>query len=337
MSAAGKPYGETNEINNMIYAIIAVILFAVELIYLRIARHFHLMDIPVIRSSHKEPTLIGGGVIFIIAGLIFWIYSGFEYSWFIAGLSLVGIVSFIDDIRNVKIAIRLTIQVVAVSLICYQLGIFESYSWWFTALAIFLGVGIINSFNFMDGINGMTTANSIAILLPLIYLNTTLHFISMPLLYITGIGLLVLGFFNFRKNAICFMGDVGAISVGFIICFALGALMLQTGDYSYFSFLIVYGVDVVTSIAHILKLHENPARSHRKYTFHLMANELHIPHLIISSSYAALQLLISAGLIFLPVNHYLYFGVALVVVSCANLCFRKKYYHLHAESFAGKK
>lgn len=321
----------------MIYAIIAVILFAVELLYLRMARQLHLMDIPVERSSHKEPTLIGGGVIFIIAGLIFWFISGHEYPWFIAGLTLVGIVSFIDDIKNVRIGLRLTVQIVAVCLLCYQLGIWGPDKWGWTALAVFIGVGIINSFNFMDGINGMTTANSIAILLPLIYLNTSLHFISMPLLLISGIALLVLGFFNFRKHAVCFPGDVGAIAIGFILMFALGKLMIQTGDYAYFAFLTVYGVDVVTTIFHILMLHENPAHSHRKYTFHIMVNELKIPHLIISSSYAGLQLLICAGFIFLPVNHYVYFAVELVVVFIANLCFRKKYYHLHAENLARQK
>lgn len=41
-----------------------------------------------------------------------------------------------------------------------------------------LCVGIINAYNFMDGINGITGGYSLAVLFPLIYLNSKLCFVE---------------------------------------------------------------------------------------------------------------------------------------------------------------
>jgi len=86
-------------------------------------------------------------------------------------------------------------------------------------VALIVCVGIINAYNFMDGINGITGGYSLSVLLPLIYLNTTDNFISQDYLYVVGMSLLVFCFFNFRKKAKCFAGDVGSISIAFILPF----------------------------------------------------------------------------------------------------------------------
>jgi len=54
--------------------------------------------------------------------------------------------------------------------------------------------------------------------------------------------LLVFNFFNFRKKAKCFAGDVGAISIAFVIVFMMGLLILKTKDISYIVLLGLYGV-----------------------------------------------------------------------------------------------
>lgn len=181
----------------------------------------------------------------------------------------------------------------------------------------------------MDGINGITGGYSIAVLLPLIYLDRRLDFISQPYLYVTGLSLIVFCFFNFRKKAKCFAGDVGSISIAFILLFALGRLILQTGDLSYLTFLAVYGADSVLTICHRIKLHENLGEAHRKHAYQLMANELRIPHTVVSALYMVLQLTISFGLICTPVNHYLYMGIVIVVLVVAYVAFMYKNYHLH--------
>ncbi|MDE6463691.1 MAG: UDP-GlcNAc--UDP-phosphate GlcNAc-1-phosphate transferase, partial [Muribaculaceae bacterium] len=251
------------------------------------------------------------------------------YPWFILGLSLIGLISFVDDIRSLPDSVRLVVQFLAMGLMFFQFGILNLQDWWIVIIALIVCVGIINAYNFMDGINGITGGYSIAVLLPLIYLNHCLRFIDMPYLYVTGLSLLVFCFFNFRKKARCFAGDVGSISMAFILLFPLGRLILLTGDFSYLALLAVYGADAILTICHRIQLHENLGEAHRKHAYQLMANELHMPHVAVSSLYMAIQLIVSAGLIFLPFNHYVYLGIVIVALATAYLLFMKKNYHLH--------
>lgn len=313
----------------MTFVIIFLMLVLLELAYFRIADRFNIIDKPNLRSSHKSIVLRGGGIIFLFG---IWLYSaffGFDYPWFIAGLSLIGLVSFVDDIHSLPDSARLVAQFAAMFLMFYQFDILNLNDWWMVLVALIVCVGIINAYNFMDGINGITGGYSLSVLLPLIYLNTTDNFISQDYLYVVGMSLLVFCFFNFRKKAKCFAGDVGSISIAFILLFALGKLILQTGDLSYLTFLVVYGADAVLTICHRIQLHENLGEAHRKHAYQLMANELAMPHVLVSSIYMVLQLAISLGLIFLPVNHYLYMGIIIAALAVAYLIFMRRNYHLH--------
>lgn len=320
----------------MIYLIIAILLFAAELLYFRIADRFNIIDKPNLRSSHKTIVLRGGGIIFLFGAWLFCALFGWQYSWFILGLTLVGLISFVDDIKSLPDSVRLVVQFIAMGLMFYQLGILNLQDWWIVIIALIVSVGIINAYNFMDGINGITGGYSIAVLLPLIYLNSKSGFISMPYLLVTGLSLLIFCFFNFRKKAKCFAGDVGSISIAFMLLFPLGLLMLQTQDFSYIVFLAVYGADAILTICHRIQLHENLGEAHRKHAYQLMANELKIPHVSVSVLYMLLQLAISAGLIFLPINHYLYLSLVVVVLAGAYIMFMKANYHLHAEYLKSK-
>lgn len=313
----------------MIYALIFFLLILLELAYFRIADRFNIIDKPNKRSSHSSITLRGGGIIFLLG---IWIYAaifGLTYPWFFLGVTLIGIISFIDDIHSLPDSGRLVIQFISMFLMFYQFGILNLNDWWMVLIAIIVCVGIINAYNFMDGINGITGGYSIAVLIPLVYLNHLYEFISMPYLYVTGLSLLVFCLFNFRKKAKCFAGDVGSISIAFILLFAIGLLILKTEDFSYIAFLAVYGADAVLTICHRIMLHENLGEAHRKHAYQLMANELKIPHVKVSLLYMALQMIISAGLIFLPINHYIYLGIVVAVLAIAYMLFMKKFYHLH--------
>ena len=185
----------------------------------------------------------------------------------------------------------------------------------------------------MDGINGMTGGYSLAVILPLIVMYSIVGQ-NLSMLIVMAISLLVFCFFNFRTKARCFAGDVGAVSMAFLMIFCTGWLMLKTGDVSYIVFLAVYGVDTVMTIIHRIMLHENIGEAHRKHMYQIMANELQIPHVVVSAIYMAVQLLISAGLIWLPVNHYVYAILVLLVLGVIYIVFMKKYYHLHEEYLA---
>lgn len=313
----------------LVYILIFVLLLLAELLYFRIADKCNIIDKPNERSSHKQVVLRGGGIIFLI-GVWFWsAFFGFQYPWFLIGVTLVALVSFIDDIRSLPDSVRLVMQFVAMFLMFYQFGILNWQSLWIILLALVVCVGISNAYNFMDGINGITGGYSIAVLLPLIYLNHKISFIDANFLWVTLLSLLVFCFFNFRKRAKCFAGDVGSLSIAFIIVFALGKLILQTGDFTYIVFLALYGVDSVLTICHRILLHENLGKAHRKHAYQLMANELHIPHIVVSSFYMALQLLISFGMILFPINHWLYLVMVVVVLCGMYVLFIKRYYHLH--------
>ena len=320
----------------MKYLLILILLILIELAYFRVAEYFQIIDKPNIRSSHATIVLRGGGIIFLFGIWLYAAFFGLNYPWFITGLSLIGLISFVDDIKSLPDSVRLMVQFAAMFLMFYQLEILNLHDWWIVLVALVICVGIINAYNFMDGINGITGGYSIAVLLPLIYLNFMNDFISQDYLYVVGLSLVVFCFFNFRKKAKCFAGDVGSISMAFILLFPIGKLILQTADFSYITLLAVYGTDTVLTICHRIKLHENLGEAHRKHAYQLMANELKIPHVIVSSIYMCLQLAISFGLIFMPINHYIYMGVIVISLAVVYLIFMKRNYHLH-ESYIQSK
>lgn len=320
----------------MTFVIIFLMLILLELAYFRIADRFNIIDKPNLRSSHSSIVLRGGGIIFLISVWLYAAFFGLTYPWFILGLTLIGLVSFIDDIHSLPDSLRLVVQFAAMFLMFYQFGILNLHDWWIVIIALIVCVGITNAYNFMDGINGITGGYSLAVLLPLIYLNDKMEFISQSFLYVVGLSLVVFCFFNFRKKAKCFAGDVGSITMAFILLFALGSLILTSGDFSYIVFLAVYGADSVLTICHRIQLHENLGEAHRKHAYQLMANELHISHVKVSLLYMTLQLVISFGMIFCPVNHYVYLGIVIILLAAAYLIFMKKNYHLHEEYLKSK-
>lgn len=310
---------------------ITVLLFTFELLYFRIANKFNIIDKPNQRSSHTRITLRGGGILFLLGIWLYASFYGINYPSFLAGLTAIAGISFADDIRPVPNKIRLILHFIAMLLMFQDLGILNIDTWWIIPLALVLCVGIINAYNFMDGINGITGGYSLAVLLPLLYVNHSLHFIDSNFLLVTILSVLVFCYFNFRKKAKCFAGDVGAVGIAFIVLFALGKLILQTGDFTYILFLAVYGADSILTIIHRILLHENIGEAHRKHAYQLLANELNIPHVVVSAIYMGMQLSISFGLVLLPINQWLYFCGVLLLLIVFYVLFKKKYYPLHEE------
>lgn len=318
------------------YAIIAVLLLAAELLYFKIADKCNIIDKPNERSSHKTIVLRGGGIIYVLGMWLYAAFFGLEYWPFLLGITLVAGISFVDDIHSLPDSLRLVFQFAAMFLIFYGWGILNWESWWIIILGLILCVGITNVYNFMDGINGINGGYTLAVLLPLAWLNSKMGFIDQSLIIVALLADLVFCYFNFRPKgkAKCFAGDVGSIASAFIVIYVLGKLILTTGDFTYIVFLVVYGVDASLTICHRIMLHENLGVAHRKHAYQLMANELGMEHTVVSTIYSVLQLAICAGIILIPNTpawHWGYLiGVALVLCVCY-LLFMKKYYHLHEE------
>lgn len=321
-----------------IYLIIFVLLLALELIYFRVADRFNIIDKPNERSSHSRVVLRGGGIIFCL-GLWGWsAFFGFQYPWLLVAVTLSAVVSFVDDIHSLPDSVRLVVQFVAMSLLLLQLDMWRWPLWWAVPIALIVCVGATNIYNFMDGINGITGGYSLAVLLPLFLANRQNHFIDESLLIVMALSVLVFCFFNFRTKAKCFAGDVGSVSIAFILLFCIGKLLMQTGDVTWLLFLIVYGVDGCMTIVHRIMLHEALGQAHRKHAYQLMANELHMPHVLVSIIYALLQLIISLLMVYVIPNtvvaHWIYLLSVFVVLTVCYVLFMKKYYHLHEEYLA---
>lgn len=316
------------------YLIAFILLFAAELIYLKIAERYNIIDKPNLRSSHAAVTLRGGGVIFYLASLVYFVVNDLAYPWFMMGLTLITCISFWDDIKALSYKLRLAIHFVAVLSMFYQWEIFTLYPWWGLLLILIVCVSIINIYNFMDGINGITGGYSLVVLLSLAYINRQIvSFIQPDLLYIMIISALVFNFFNFRTKAKCFAGDVGSISMAFIILFALGKLIISTGDLTYIILLSVYGVEAVLTIIRRLFNSENIFKPHRKHAFQLMVNELDINHLKVSSCYILVQVLVMVGYFLLPASlHWVYLIGVVFFLSLGYIGFIMRYSYLQTDT-----
>ena len=318
----------------MYYLIILVLLFTAELFYFKIADKCNIIDKPNERSSHSRITLRGGGIIFYFGVLAYFVSNEWEYPWFMLALTLITFISFVDDIRSTSQGLRLVFHFSAMALLFYQWGLF-SLSWWWLVIALIVCTGIINAYNFMDGINGITGGYSLG---GLAYINASIvPFVEPVFIYTVLCGVLVFCFFNFRKKAKCFAGDVGSVSIAFILLFLIGKLIIQTGDFSWIILLSVYGVDSVLTIIHRLMLHENIGLPHRKHMYQLMANELKMPHVVVSGIYMAVQVIVIMGYMYFLNHGYIYLSCTILLLSIIYIVFMKKFFCLHISNSRSEK
>jgi UDP-N-acetylmuramyl pentapeptide phosphotransferase/UDP-N-acetylglucosamine-1-phosphate transferase len=272
--------------------------FVFMLIYFRIADKYNIIDQPNERSSHTQVTIRGGGILFLIAIIIAGIMHP-TYWMPILGTTIIGVISFLDDRINLSSRIRILFHLLAVSILFYSLPIYGFIPWWGVLVLYILVIGIINAYNFMDGINGITGLYSLVVLGGLQYVNLNQSsFIDQDMIVLPMLACVVFLFFNFRKQAKCFAGDVGSITMAFWVIFLLLKLILETGNWAYLLFLAVYGVDTVLTIVHRLFLRQNIFDAHRLHFYQIMANEQRISHRLVSLIYAAIQLLIIAFVLF---------------------------------------
>ena len=305
----------------MEYFIVVILLLVLMLAYFKIADKYNIIDKPNHRSAHTEITLRGGGIVFPIAFMLFFIIS----TWgklvhlplhdqaaenqnellFGIGLLLLCTISFLDDLYDLSSKIRIVFHIISVSFLLAFLNAFVLLPIWAIPILYILIIGILNAYNFMDGINGITGLYSLVALLSLLYVNQNLvSFVDRDFIIYPVLACLVFLFFNFRKKAKCFMGDIGSMGIAFWVVALIGLLMMKTGEIKWILFLAVYGVEVISTILERLKLKENIFEAHRRHLYQLLANEKKISHLKVSTLYAVVQLIINAIVIFsnLPQN-----------------------------------
>lgn len=270
------------------------------LLYFKVADHFNIIDKPNQRSSHTEITLRGGGVIFWFSALLYFVQNLQNNWFFFTGITLVSLVSFWDDIQSLSNKIRISIHFLAISIVFYNLNLFNLISVWQIIVAYILAIGLINAYNFMDGINGITGLYTLVVMTSLLYVNQKVQFfIDGTFIKYAIIASLVFLFFNFRRKAKCFAGDVGSIAIAFWVIYLILKLILITNSLVWLLFLALYGIDTICTITHRLYLKQNIFEAHRLHLYQILSNEYGVQHRVVSLFYAIVQALVSFLVIYL--------------------------------------
>jgi Fuc2NAc and GlcNAc transferase len=200
---------------------------------------YGLIDRPNARSSHDLPTVRGGGMVLVAAVMLCLPYEcrGHEPVSFFVGFCLIAGISLTDDLKALPALVRLFVHLFgALIFVIPQVLDSDSSSVAFQIAQLLTGVillvGYTNAFNFMDGINGLATAQAAITGLGTAALGVTAGESVTSFAVATGfiVGLASLGFFphNFPK-ARMFMGDVGSAPIGFALAAAAFGLALHYG------------------------------------------------------------------------------------------------------------
>ncbi len=289
-------------------------------LYYRIALRFDIIDQPNERSSHDYITVRGAGIIFLITGLFWALFYTGQHLYIFIGLSSIGLISLLDDIITLPNKLRFVVQIFAVLLVFLEIGLFSSNIIIILSVLI-LYLGWINAFNFMDGINGITSFYTLSILLPLFIAFRYFSLSESPLILFLGISVLVFMTLNVRSRALAFCGDVGAIVLAYLVGYLVITLIISTGKIEYILLGCVYGIDAIFTIFRRLLKGENIFQAHRSHLYQLLSNELNWHFLTVSLVYSFLQLIISMILILAlqTVPQYSIFVATAILVSVASI------------------
>jgi len=281
-----------------------------------------LFDIPNERSSHKEPTPRGGGIVFVlICFLGFLIYgilfsqSTFLYFSFIS--FFVGLVSLLDDFFSLPVWIRFLAHILAASLLIVFFGytkelyvpiIGEIYLGYLGLVVTFLWVvWVINAYNFMDGIDGIAAMQ--ALVAAGGWISAGIFLENRDLIFLSGIIMAsVLGFLAHNWSpAKIFMGDVGSAFLGF--CFAgmplLAANLQNVSRKTSFGllftlavfFLFVFIFDTIFTLFRRILRREKIWKAHRTHIYQRLVIS-GLSHKEVTILYAIMAFLAAAASIF---------------------------------------
>ena len=297
----------------MIYFCFFSLFILIEVIYLKIARQVGLIDVPNHRSSHLNSTVRGGGVIFPIAFLLSYFTSTNHFTLLLIAVLMLSTISLLDDKYSLPSRLRFIVQFIASVFLILQLELPLIH--WAFPIVLFVLVGGVNAFNFMDGINGITALYSIVTLSSLWVVNTQVSFIEANYILFPLMAVLAFSLFNVRKRALCFAGDVGSISIAAIILFLLFKLVIHTQDYFYLLILLVYALDSGVTILKRKFRGENIFNPHREHLYQQLVHKKGWAHLHVSLLFAIMQLLINSSVLFERSIIWIILTVLLVMIS----------------------
>ncbi len=190
------------------------------------------------RKIHKIPTALLGGVAVYIAFASAIIYTNaysLELKGVAVGATIVFIAGLIDDIMCLRARLKLLIQIIAVSIMIYY-GVVADFLpnvWWGYTLEIAITfiwmIGITNSLNFFDGMDGLAAGLTVicSVFLSILAIQTHQRYLLILSIALAGSCLGFLPYnFRYKKPAIIFLGDAGSTFMGFLL-----AGMIIMGDW----------------------------------------------------------------------------------------------------------
>ena len=182
------------------------------------------LEKPNERSLHFHPTPSGGGLIFLLSLLVTSFLTKEIYFLPLIFLSLIG---YLDDLFSLKRKYRFVFQLIISIFILIMSPFFESinnnnnlFIFLIILFLIFFSTGIINFFNFMDGIDGLLAGCSLIIFFTM-SISTEIEIIS----FLGSIAAFLI--FNWSPAKL-FMGDAGSTLLGgLFLIFVLQATNIQ--------------------------------------------------------------------------------------------------------------
>jgi Fuc2NAc and GlcNAc transferase len=232
---------------------------------------------------------------------------------------LMALLGFLGDRYELSYKIRLLGQlIICFTFVLYSKGVPSGFDGLILLLfwVIFI-VGTSNIYNFMDGINGIAGITGVVACLLIAILGIKPGKDFSLLILSIGLGTSCLGFlpFNFFRARV-FMGDVGSILIGAAFAILIFRLTHRPLEFlTLAAYLLPFYADELTTVFTRLKLREKLVHPHRRHVYQILANELKVPHVIVSLGYGILQLLIGvsvslmgrksvAGLILLVISYF---------------------------------
>jgi UDP-N-acetylmuramyl pentapeptide phosphotransferase/UDP-N-acetylglucosamine-1-phosphate transferase len=206
-------------------------------------RRHAILDHPNERSSHAAPTPKGGGIVVVAVLLLAWAAAApfmeaglLKFPLLLALAAGLAAISFLDDLKGLPPLIRLVMHFAAATMGLFALpgagSVFQGLlpPTLDMALSLVLWVWFINLFNFMDGIDGITSIETAAIGLGLAALALLTPWPDSIAFLGFSLAAAAMGFLCWnRPPAKIFLGDAGSVPLGFL----LGWLLLAAAATGY--------------------------------------------------------------------------------------------------------
>ena len=235
-------------------------------------RRIHAVDVPSIRSSHSVPTPRGGGLP-IAAGLLAAVAitrSGASAAFAVA-VGFFAVLGFLDDLRGLPVSRRLALQATGSAVVAGLLVLPMHPAVAGALLAVAAAVwitGVVNAFNFMDGVNGISGAHAlIAGVAYACYAEWAGH----PFLLVASLAVAVSALLFLPWNAgraRVFLGDAGSYSLGAALAvLAADAVLRGVPVEAVLGPLALYLADTAWTLQRRIRAGERWLQAHRTHVY----------------------------------------------------------------------